>query len=49
MSFTKMTDDLNIIQGLPDLPNDVGGLTAAQLKATYDKAGLLLKKYMVDY
>ena len=33
MSFTKMTDDLNIIQGLPDLPNDVGGLTAAQLKA----------------
>ena len=46
MSFTKMTDDLNIIQGLPDLPNDVGGLTAAQLKATYDKAGLLLKKYI---
>lgn len=46
MSFIKMTDDLNIIQGLPDLPNDVGGLTAAQLKATYDKAGLLLKKYI---
>lgn len=46
MSFTKMTDDLNIIQGLPDLPNDVGGLTAAQLKATYDEAGLLLKKYI---
>ena len=43
MAFTKNTDDLNIIQKLPDEPNDVGGLTAAQLKAKFDEAGGKLK------
>lgn len=43
MAFTKNTDDLNVIQKLPDEPNDVGGLTAAQLKAKFDEAGGKLK------
>jgi hypothetical protein len=43
MAYSKITDDMNIIQALPDEPNDVGGLTAAQLKAKFDEAGNKLK------
>ena len=43
MAFDKMTDDMNIISKLPDEPNDEGGMTAAVLKATFDKAGMLAK------
>lgn len=43
MAFTKITDDLNIIQALPDEPNEAGGLSAAQLKAKFDEAGNKLK------
>lgn len=46
MAFTPLNDDLNIIQKLPDLPNDVGGLSADELKAAYDEAGILIKKYI---
>jgi len=46
MAITKMTDDLNIIQALADLPNDTDGLTPAQLKAKYDEAANLLKTYL---
>lgn len=46
MAFTPLNDDLNIIQKLPDLPNDVGGLSADELKAAYDKAGILIKEYI---
>ena len=46
MAFTQLNDDLNIIQKLPDLPNDVGGLSADELKAAYDKAGILIKEYI---
>lgn len=38
--------DLNIIQALDDEPNDVGGLTAAELKAKFDEAGLKTQKYI---
>lgn len=38
--------DLNIIQALDDEPNDVGGLTAAELKAKFDEAGLTIQKYI---
>lgn len=38
--------DLNIIQKLDDEPNDVGGLTAAELKHEFDKAGLAIQKYI---
>lgn len=46
MAFTPLNDDLNIIQKLPDLPNDVGGLSADELKAAYDEAGILIKRYI---
>lgn len=42
----KLEDDLNIIQKLDDEPNDVGGLTSAQLKAKFDEAGLVIQKYI---
>ncbi len=38
--------DLNIIQKLDDEPNDVGGLTSADLKAKFDEAGNIIKKYL---
>lgn len=46
MALTQLTTDLNIIQALDDEPNDVGGLTAAQLKAEFDKAGNAIKTYI---
>lgn len=44
----SLDDDLNVIQKLDDEPNDVGGLTAAELKAKFDKAGNLIKDYIND-
>lgn len=41
-----LDDDMVIIQKLDDEPNDVGGLTAAELKAEFDKAGENVKKYI---
>lgn len=46
MAFTKVTKDMGIISALADKPNDVGGLTAAQLKAKFDEAGAALKDYL---
>lgn len=46
MAFTKVTKDMSIIGALADKPNDVGGLTAAQLKAKFDEAGEALKLYL---
>lgn len=43
MAFSKINDDMNIIQALDDEPNDVGGLTAQELKAKFDEAGITLK------
>ena len=39
-------DDLDIIQKLDDEPNDVGGLTAAELKEKFDEAGNIIKGYL---
>ena len=41
-----LEDDLDNIQKLDDEPNDVGGLSAAQLKAEFDKSGNTIKKYL---
>lgn len=41
-----LEDDLDNIQKLDDEPNDVGGLTAAELKAEFDKAGNTIKEYL---
>lgn len=38
--------DMDIIQKLDDEPNDVGGLTAQELKAEFDKAGNIVKTYI---
>jgi len=46
MAYTRLTQDLNIIAALDDEPNDVGGMSAAQLKASYDAAGLAIKNYL---
>ena len=43
MAFTQLTNDLNIISALDDEPNDVGGLTAAQLKAKFDEGPGVIK------
>lgn len=46
MALTKLTKDMAIIQKLDDEPNDVGGLTAAELKAKFDEAGETVKEYL---
>lgn len=42
----EMEEDLNVIQKLDDEPNDVGGLTASELKAKFDEAGNIIKNYI---
>ena len=46
MSIPKLETDLSIIQKLDDYPNDVGGLSAAQLKAKFDEGGLALQAFI---
>lgn len=46
MAFTKLTKDMGIIAKLDDEPNDVGGLSAAQLKEKFDEAGQAVKEYL---
>ena len=46
LEIELLGDDLNIIQKLDDEPNDVGGMTAAELKETFDKAGNIIKDYI---
>ena len=46
MSIPTLDTDLSIIQKLDDYPNDVGGLSAADLKAKFDEAGLALQQYI---
>lgn len=42
----ELDEDLDVIQKLDDEPNDVGGLTASELKAKFDKAGNIIKDYI---
>ena len=46
MAIPQFTDDINIIQKLADEPNDDNGLSADELKAKFDEAGVLFKKYI---
>ena len=46
LEITMLDGDLNIIQALDDEPNDVGGLTSAELKAKFDEAGNTIKTYI---
>lgn len=46
MSIPTLNTDLSIIQKLDDYPNDVGGLSAAELKAKFDEGALALQTYI---
>lgn len=46
LEIQMLDGDLNIIQKLDDEPNDVGGLTSAELKAKFDESGNIIKKYI---
>lgn len=46
MAINELNKDLDIIQKLDDEPNDVGGMTSAELKAEFDKGGNLIKDYI---
>lgn len=46
MALDKFEKDMAIISALDDEPNDVGGLTAAELKAKFDEAGQSIKQYL---
>ena len=46
LEITLLDGDLNIIQALDDEPNDVGGLTSAELKAKFDEGPNKIKTYI---
>ena len=48
MAFEKFNKNMQIISALDDEPNDVGGLTAAELKAKFDEGGEAIKRYLND-
>lgn len=46
MALTQFSKDMHIIAALGDEPNDVGGLSAAELKAKFDEGGVSVKEYL---
>lgn len=48
MALTKLTADVENIQKLSDRPNEIDGLTSAELKERFDKAGTTIKEYLND-
>jgi len=46
MALSLFTKNMSIIALLPDEPNDVGGLSAEQLKEKFDEGGNALKEYL---
>lgn len=46
MALTKLTANVNNIQALSDRPNTIDGLTSAELKERFDKAGADIKSYL---
>lgn len=46
MSIPRVTNALSTVSQLDDRPNDTGGLTAAELKAKFDKDSETLKAYI---
>lgn len=46
MGLTKFLENVNNIQALSDKPNEIDGLTSAELKARFDKAGADIKEYV---
>ena len=48
MALTKFTANVNNIQALSDRPNEIDGLTSAELKERFDRAGADIKEYLND-
>lgn len=48
MAIQKFEDDLNIISKLGDNPGTDNGLTTPQFRAMFDKAGLMIQKFIND-
>lgn len=46
MALTKFREATNNISSLSDRPNEIDGLTSAELKERFDKAGTDLKEYI---
>lgn len=46
MALEIMKDDVKIIQGLSDYPNQEEGLTAQEMKEKFDEAGVRLQQYL---
>lgn len=46
MSIQQFEKNMGIISALDDEPNDVGGMTSAELKAKFDEGGMSLKEYI---
>lgn len=46
MSIPFMNKDLDFVQKLDDEPNDAGGMTASELKNTFDASGNAIKDYI---
>lgn len=46
MAFSRLSADVQNIAKLDDEPNDVGGMTAAELKAAFDQAGVDIKTFV---
>ena len=46
MSIERFSKDMLIVSKLDDEPNDVGGLTAEELKGKFDEGGQALKEYI---
>ena len=46
MALSKFEKDMQIIQALDDEPNDVGGMSSAELKATFDEGGEAVKQFL---
>ena len=48
MALPRLTTDLDVIQKLDNEPNDVGGLSADELKAKFDEAPNAVKTWLND-
>lgn len=48
MAIEKFEKSMGIIAALDDEPNDVGGMTAAELKDKFDEGGKALQSYLND-
>lgn len=46
LEIALLEKDLSIIAKLDDEPNDVGGMSAQELKETFDRAGNIIKDYL---